>query len=120
MRTSADNRQQRIQVIVAQISRLSEELSSLVLDGDIPLPPRPAVVEPVPVPPPAPARGTSRSTTSPLRFQAGDRVQILNNRNGLRGQLGTVTRTSVAFVYLSLDSTGREIFRSRLNVRKLE
>jgi len=120
MRTSEDNRQQRIQVIVAQISRLSDELSSLLLDDDVPPPPRPAVVEPVPAPPPAPARGPTRTSASPLRFQAGDRVQILNNRNGLRGQLGTVTRTSVAFVYFTLDSSGREIFRSRLNVRRLD
>jgi len=118
MRTSEVTRQQRIQDLVAQIDQLSTELSSLILLSEDPRR-APAVVDPVPDPPPAPpARVPSRPSTS-LRFQAGDRVQILNNRNGLRGQTGTVTRTSVPFVYFTLDSTGVEIYRGRLNVSKL-
>lgn len=96
MRVSDDIRQQRIQDIVTQINRLSAEISSLLLDANEQAQPL-AVVDPAPEPPCAPASGASRSSTL-LRFQVGDRIHILNNRNGLQGQTGTVTRTSVPFV----------------------
>lgn len=111
-----DNRQQRIQDLASQIAALSEELSSL-LNIDSTDPPSSAVSSSLPVP--HLSQEPRNSLPNSLRFQVGDKVQILNNRNGLRGQTGVVTRTSRVFVYFTLDSSGVEIFRGRLNVRKL-
>ena len=108
-------RQQRIQDLASQIAALSEELSSLLLEPDSSSPNAP--VSPPDLPPSHQARSALPNS---LRFQVGDKVQILNNRNGLRGQTGVVTRTSRVFVYFTLDSSGVEIFRGRLNVRKIE
>jgi len=96
-----NDRAARIIDLANQVSALSAELQALLLDDTPPSsPPAPA--------PPAPA--------SPSRFTIGARVQILNTRNGLQGQRGTITKTNRVFVFFKLDSDGSVIYRGRRNL----
>ena len=133
MRRDSPRRQRRIRDIARQITLLSDELRSLLLEDEFdnfpevpraPSPPR------VPTPPqvPTPPRFRRRSPSPPPRslnpastgfFQTDDRVQILNSRNGLRGHQGTVSHTNDRFVYFRLDSTGDIVWRSARNLRRI-
>lgn len=49
----------------------------------------------------------------------GDRVRILNNYQGLRGSVGTVTYTTATQVSLRIDGERRIRIRSRINVARI-
>ena len=100
--TNLDRRSQRIQDITLEIRHLSLELDSLLSVSSISSSPPPL----------------SRPLAPPS-FVVGARVRILNSRNGLQGQLGTIVRTNDTFVFFTLDSSGALVWRSRHNLALL-
>ena len=117
MRDDSPSRQQRIRDIVDQLSRLTAELNSLILD---PVPPPPAPPDPpipvVPEEPDDPPRSTNPNSTA--YFRVGDRVVVTTNRNGLRGSRGTVTNLNDRFVYFRLDNTDTVVWRAPRNIQR--
>ena len=113
------DRARRIRDIVQQITELSDELQNLILADDPPafLPEPPPRPPPRPPSPPQPVRSNNPHSTG--YFLAGDRIEINNTRNGLRGFRGTVHHTNNRFVFFTLDSTGDIVWRSPRNLRRL-
>lgn len=72
------------------------------------------------VPPSSPPQPPRHRQDSPSQAEQevvqGDYVCILNNRNGLRGKIVLVTRTTATRVFFKIN--GREVWRARHNVRK--
>ena len=115
MRAGSPARRRRIRAVARQIQVLSDELESLLLEEDPQDPPSPPLRTTTPPPPPR-----SLNPDSTGFFLPDDRVEIVNNLNGLRGQQGIVLYTNRRFVYFRLDTTGDTIWRAPRNLRRLD
>ena len=103
--TLNESRIARIEQITQQLEDLSTELNRLILEEAYLIREDPSTAAAAP-------------TQSRLQeFAIGQRVEITNNHNGLRGARGTITAISQAQVWLIVDGHRRAIRKKKTNVR---